>query len=68
MSNLVAISFKQKDTAFEVRKNLKGLQKAHLISMEDAVVVTKNSKGKVKLHQTVNLTAVGAAGGGFLGA
>jgi uncharacterized membrane protein len=35
--------------------------------MEDAVVVTKDSAGKVKLHQAVNLTAAGAVGGGFWG-
>jgi uncharacterized membrane protein len=31
------------------------------------VVVTKDDKGKVKLHQAVNLTAAGAMGGGFWG-
>jgi uncharacterized membrane protein len=35
--------------------------------MEDVVVVTKDDKGKVKLHQAVNLTAAGAMGGGFWG-
>jgi uncharacterized membrane protein len=35
--------------------------------MEDVVVVTKDDKGKVKLHQAVNLSAVGAVGGGFWG-
>ena len=35
--------------------------------MEDVVVVTKNEKGKVKLHQARNLTAAGAVGGGFWG-
>ena len=35
--------------------------------MEDVVVVTKDDKGKVKLHQAVNLTAAGAVGGGFWG-
>ena len=35
--------------------------------MEDVVVVTKNEKGKVKLHQAVNLTAAGAVGGTFWG-
>ena len=34
--------------------------------MED-VVVTKDDKGKVKLHQAVNLTAAGATGGTFWG-
>ena len=37
------------------------------IEMEDVVVVTKDDKGKVKLHQAVNLTAAGAMGGTFWG-
>jgi uncharacterized membrane protein len=43
------------------------MQKDYLIEMEDAVVVTKDASGKVKLHQAVNLTASGAVGGGFWG-
>jgi uncharacterized membrane protein len=35
--------------------------------MEDVVVVTKDDAGKVKLHQAMNLTAMGATGGGFWG-
>ena len=35
--------------------------------MEDVVVVTRGDKGKVKLHQSVNLTVVGAVGGTFWG-
>ena len=43
------------------------LQKEYLIDMEDVVVVTRNEKGKVKLHQAQNLTGAGAAGGTFWG-
>jgi uncharacterized membrane protein len=67
MSDLVAISFDDEHTAFEMRAELAKLQKEYLIEMEDVVVVTKNDKGKIKLHQTVNLTAVGAVGGTFWG-
>lgn len=67
MSNLVAIAFDNDETAFEVRDKLVAMQKEYLIEMEDAVVVTKNEKGKVKLHQAVNLTAAGAVGGTFWG-
>ena len=35
--------------------------------MEDAVVVTRDQKGKTKLDQAVNLTSAGAVGGGFWG-
>ena len=67
MSNLVVIGFDDEHQAFEMRAALAKLQKEYLIEMEDVVVVTKNDKGKVKLHQAVNLTAAGAVGGAFWG-
>ncbi len=44
------------------------MQKDFLIDLGDAVVAVKDEKGKVKLHQAVNLTAYGAMSGGFWGA
>lgn len=67
MSDLIVISFDDEHTAFELRAELVKLQKEYLIEMEDVVVVTKNDKAKVKLHQAVNLTAAGALGGSFWG-
>ena len=67
MSELVAIGFDNEAKAFEMRAELAKLQKEYLIDMEDVVVVTKDDKGKVKLHQAVNLTAAGAVGGAFWG-
>ena len=67
MSDLVVIGFEDEHTAFEMRAALAKLQKEYLIEMEDVVVVTKDDKGKVKLHQAVNLTAAGAVGGTFWG-
>ena len=67
MSNLVVIGFKDEHTAFAMRAELGKMQKEYLIDMEDVVVVTKDEKDKVKLHQAVNLTATGAVGGTFWG-
>jgi uncharacterized membrane protein len=67
MSDLVVIGFDDEHEAFEMRAKLAKLQKEYLIEMEDVVVVTKDDKGKVKLHQAVNLTAAGAMGGTFWG-
>ena len=67
MSSLVVISFPEEQLAFEFRAALAKLQKEYLIEMEDVVVVTKDAQGKVKLHQAMNLTAMGAVGGGFWG-
>jgi uncharacterized membrane protein len=67
MSNLVAVIFDDETTAFDARAALAKMQKEYLIEMEDVVVVTKNEKGKVKLHQATNLTMIGAVGGSFWG-
>jgi uncharacterized membrane protein len=67
MSDLVVIGFDNEHTAFEMRAGLAKLQKEYLIEMEDVVVVTKDDKDKVKLHQAVNLTTAGAVGGAFWG-
>jgi uncharacterized membrane protein len=67
MSNLIVVGFDQAADAFEMRAALAKLQAKYLIEMEDAVVVTRNAKGKVQLHQAANLTAAGAAGGMFWG-
>jgi uncharacterized membrane protein len=37
------------------------------VDLADAVVAVRDEKGKVKLHQSVNLTADGAVSCGFLG-
>ncbi|MEM8632062.1 MAG: DUF1269 domain-containing protein [Pseudomonadota bacterium] len=67
MADLVVIAFDDENTAFELRAELAKLQKEYLLEMEDIVVVTRDDAGKVKLHQAVNMTAAGAAGGGFWG-
>lgn len=67
MADLIAVTFKDETTAFDMRAALGKLQKDYLIEMEDVVVVTRTEKGKVKLHQATNLTAIGAVGGSFWG-
>ena len=67
MSDLIVIAFKDEQTAFALRAELAKMQKEYLIDMGDVVVVTKDDKGKVKLHQAQNLTALGAVSGGFWG-
>jgi uncharacterized membrane protein len=67
MADLVAVAFDDETTAFELRAALAKLQKEYLIQMDDVVVLTRSAEGKVQLHQAVNMTAAGAAGGGFWG-
>ena len=67
MSTLVAVVFDDESTAFDVRAKLVKMQSDYLIDLEDAVVVTRDQKGKTRLDQVVNLTSAGAVGGGFWG-
>jgi uncharacterized membrane protein len=67
MSTFVAIAYDDPYKALEVRLELIKAQQEYLIDMEDAVVAVKDEKGKIKLHQAVNLTAAGAISGGFWG-
>lgn len=68
MGTLVVIGYDDRHKAEEVRLKLVKMQKDYLIDLEDAVIAVKDEKGKVKLHQAVNLTAAGAVSGGFWGA
>ena len=67
MSNLIAVAFEDRATAEEVMGTLGRLQTEHAIELEDAVIVTRDDKGKVKLHQSNKLAASGAVGGALWG-
>ena len=67
MSNLIAVAYPDVETAEKVRALLADLQKQKLIQVEDAVVVERQEDGRVKLHQAVNATGRGAAGGALWG-
>jgi uncharacterized membrane protein len=67
MSTLVAVGYDDQFKAEEIRLTLLKMQQDYLIDLEDAVVAVKDQKGKVRLHQAVNMTATGALSGGFWG-
>ena len=67
MSDLVVLDFDGVGTADEVLTKLRGLQKEHLIDLEDACVVVHTEAGKVQVKQAVNLTKLGAASGASTG-
>jgi uncharacterized membrane protein len=67
MSNLVAIAYDDEATARNVAEALAQLQADHSIELEDMVVVSRDEKGKVKLHQTLRTVGAGAAGGAVWG-
>ena len=67
VADLVAIAYENEETAEAARKRVLELQTEYLISLEDAVVVVKDSEGRIKLNQLFNATAAGAASGSFWG-
>lgn len=67
MSTLVVVGYDDPFQAEEVLVKMRRMQKEFLIDLDDAVVAVKSKDGKVKLHQSYNLTAAGAVSGGFWG-
>lgn len=47
--------------------SLRRLQDARVVHVADACYVTKDERGRIRLHQSVNTTARGAIGGAVLG-
>ena len=66
MSDLVAIAYPDLATAQEVTANAAQAQKAHLLELDDMVVIERREDGKVKLHQP-SLAGAGAASGALWG-
>jgi uncharacterized membrane protein len=67
MADLVIIAYESEEKAEAARRELLALQKEYLIELGDAVVAIRQPDGSVKLSQMMNMTAAGAASGGFWG-
>jgi uncharacterized membrane protein len=67
MADLIIIAYPDLATAEASRAKLMQLQKEYLIELGDAVVAERQADGTVKLHQLINTTAAGAAGGAMWG-
>ncbi|MDA0168440.1 DUF1269 domain-containing protein [Solirubrobacter taibaiensis] len=67
MGNLIGIAYPDQSTAEEVLATLSRLQTEKTIELEDAVIVTRDQDGKVKLLQSAKLGVAGAAGGAMWG-
>jgi len=66
--SFIVMKYAGTDTATVALAELKSLSKAKTVKLKDAVAITKTEKGKVKLHQTKDDSAVkGALKGGALG-
>ena len=67
MSDLVFIAFDSEAKAEEVRSKVLDMQKDYLISVEDAVIATRDDQGRIKLNQLMHPAAAGALSGAFWG-
>ncbi len=67
MPELVAVVYPNEADADKVREDIFAMAKDYLLEVSDAVVAVKTGDGNVKLHQMLNTTAAGAAGGSFWG-
>lgn len=67
MSELIVFGYENQEQAEAARTGLFKLSKEYLVTVSDAVVATAEQDGQIKLHQMVNLWAVGASGGAFWG-
>ena len=67
MSDLVFIAFDSEKKAEEVRDKVLEMSKEYVIDIGDAVIVTRDEKGRVKLNQFMHPAAGGAVSGAFWG-
>jgi len=68
MSELISVAYPDAYKAADVLNAMRRLQNEYLIDLEDAAYVTKDSEGRIRLHQSVNIPLIGAVSGTFWGA
>ena len=67
MADLLVISFPTEAQAEEARTRVASMQREYLIELGDAVVALRKPDGSIKLNQTFQPIAAGAAGGALWG-
>ncbi|MFC5262259.1 DUF1269 domain-containing protein [Kribbella qitaiheensis] len=67
MTHLVVLGLNSRDDAERVLALTEDLAKQQLLQRDDAAYAYKDEKGKVRIHQTMNMTGAGAAGGALWG-
>lgn len=68
MGDLMCMAFGDPDTADLALNEIQGMQKEHLVDLQDACVVVRDAGGKVHLKQSVQLVKPAAIGGAGFGA
>jgi uncharacterized membrane protein len=67
MAHLVVLGVDNRDDAERVFDLAGDLAKQQLLQLEDAAYAYRDDRGKVRIHQSMNLTGAGAAGGALWG-
>jgi uncharacterized membrane protein len=67
VADLIAIAYPNENQAEQVLGTLRQEQRDYLVDLEDAVYVTKDQNGHIKVHKTQSLTGVSAVWGAFWG-
>ncbi|MFB8764948.1 DUF1269 domain-containing protein [Nocardiopsis alba] len=67
MAQLIVLGVADRDTAEQALDIASDLNRQQLLQLEDAAYAYKDHKGRPRIHQTVNLTGYGAAGGALWG-
>jgi len=67
MSNLFVLKCADEATAENILGTLKNLNEQHLITVEDAAIVTLKPNGQPRVRQANDLVGAGALGGAFWG-
>jgi uncharacterized membrane protein len=67
MSDLIVVGFNNELKADEVLVTLEKLQHEHLVDLEDAAIVVKTQKGRLRIKQTYDLVGSAAFEGSFWG-
>jgi len=67
MSELVCIAFKDSGTADQVLNELRAMETAYVLDLEDAVIVVRDKDGKVHLKQCVDVFGSATTHGVALG-
>jgi uncharacterized membrane protein len=66
-STILVLVYPTEKVADEVMDTVKHLQSRGLVEIEDACVVTKDTSGRIQIHQSHNIPLLAAAGGAVLG-
>ena len=67
MSELIVVGYEDETKAYNVLDELQELQREYLVDLEDAAVIVRNHRGKVRVTTTDSSVSVGTLSGMFWG-